>query len=302
MDALTKYAEEEHRVWTLKRLGVFLILGFIFPLYMSGFFGESKLIFINIVHLGSGEFPTKVGLLYPLIAGVALLLISLKEQTMFRPFLILVIGLFPLLLSMMNENDFMTSNILRYNKGIDIMFFLMLALVGLFLGSKRVSESSHICGRIMGGISGIIFLFLIFIPLDKTGVPLFWGVLELLNTDVQLNVPGSITLFSVALIVIISCFIYVSVIAIINITPRPNSQKTATRGYRIILYATYALPTSIFLVILFSPAAIGQSKLTVFTLLMKMTFLLSGLLGTIVAGFLDLLDQIVPSPVKGSEL
>ena len=103
------------------------------------------------------------------------------------------------------------------------------------------------------------------------------------------------------LIGIFTCYIFASLLAALNFSYRPNSQQTAAKAAKLVFYATLALPISILLAVIFSGGG-GGVFMTVFTTLAKMTLLLGGIIGVIIMGLLDLIDQYLPQTIKGSDL
>ena len=298
MGVLLPETDEEQRRKTITWLGSALILGFIFPIYISGF-GVSKFIFVNIEMIGRIDFFTTVSALYPLIAGILVLWLGLNVEPMARPLALLGVGLFPFLTSLLNKNDFLASSIREYNKETTIIFLVILSLIGMYVGSKIVSMTDHPSGRSIGGISGIVFLILILLPITGD-TPAYFGLFSLLKSGARLNMPGSLMFLGIALIAIFTAYIFAAVINIINFSDRPNSQQTAANASKMIFFSTLAIPICILLGVIFSGGGGGFGL--VFTSVVKISLLLGGIIGTLVMGLLDLIDQYLPRTKKGSEL
>ncbi len=294
MGVLLPETEEEQRRKTINWLGGALIVGFIFPIYIS-FLGRSKFVFANIEMIGKVDFFTTLSALYPLIAGIIVLWIGLNYEPMTRPITLLAVGLFPFLTSILNRNDFLASSIREYNKETTIMFLVILSLIGMYVGSKIVSVTDHSSGRLTGGISGIVFLILVLLPVTG-GTPAYFGLFGLLKT----GIPGSVKFMGLIFIAIFTCYIFAAVINIINFSYRPNSDQTAANASKMVLYSTLAIPASILLGVIFSGGGPGFGM--VFTTVVKISLLLGGIIGTIVMGLLDLIDQYLPQTVKGGDL
>lgn len=299
MGMLIPVSEEEQRRRSITWIGVALILGFLFPVIISGF-GMSKWIFANIQMIGKGNFFTTLSALYPLIAGVLVLWVGLNLEPMTRPVTLLAVGLFPFLLSILNSSDFLTSSIREYSQTTAILFLLILTLIGVYVGSRIVSITDHPSGRLMGGISGIIFLMLVLLPVTG-GTPIYFELFGLLKSGSRIGIPGSLIFLGLTLIAIFTCYIFSAVIAITNFSSRPDSHHTSANSSKLVLYPTIALPLSIILAVLFS----GGGSIVfgaIFTSLIKLTLWIGGIIGTIVIGLLDLIDQYLPITVKGSDL
>ena len=209
MGVLLPETEEEQRRKTITWLGSALIVGFIFPIYISGF-GMSKFIFANIEMIGKVDFFTTLSALYPLIAGILVLWVGLNVEPMARPLALLGVGLFPFLTSILNRNDFLASSIREYTKETTIMFLVILSLIGMYVGSKIVSVTDHSSGRLIGGISGIVFLVLVLLPVSG-GTPAYFGLFSLLKTGARIKMPGSMMLLGIALISIFTAYIFAAV-------------------------------------------------------------------------------------------
>jgi hypothetical protein len=299
MGVLIPGSEEEQWRKMVTRLGAALLAAFIFPIVVSGF-GTTKMIFANIELLGKGDFITTLGLLYPLFAGGVVIWTGMNTTPMLRPLLLLGTGLFPFLMSLMNKRDFMASNIREYSGEMAVVLFMVLSLIAVYVGSRIVSVTDHASGRLTGGMGGILFLALVLLPVSG-GTPPYFGLFSLLKTGSRVRLPGSLILLGIALIAIFSVYILASLMAVLNFSYRSNSQESAAKGAKLIFYATLALPVCIIVAVLFSGAG-GGIFITMLTTLAKMTLLLGGIIGIIIMGLLDLIDQYLPQTVKGSDL
>ncbi len=301
LTAMTGYQEEE-RLQTVNRIGYALLLAFIFPLYVPGILGPS-LEFPNITLLGRGGFLFTLNLVYPLLAGAVVLWAGRKIETLLRPVILLAAGLFPFFISLLSTRNFMSDSIIKYaNEGTIITILFILSLIGVFVGSKLVSVTDHLSCRLIGGISGIVFLAVVLLPVSKDTIPIYFSIFKLFKASSQLPLPGSAVLMALALLVIFTAYILASIIAVINLSNGPNVQVTAVNSYKLVLYATLAFPVTIVVVVLFSGGGGGGVKLTILTMLIKLTLWLGGIIGLIAAALWDLLDQTLPKPVKGSDL
>ena len=298
MGVLLPDTEEEQRRKMITWLGSALIVGFIFPIYLS-VFGRGKMIFANIEMIGKVDFFTTLSALYPLIAGIIVLWIGLNHGPMTRPITLLAVGLFPFLTSIFNKNDFLASSIREYNQATTIMFLIILSLIGMYVGSKIVSVTDHTSGRTVGGVSGIVFLILVLLPVTG-GTPAYFGLFGLLKSGARLKMPGSLMLLGIALIAIFTAYIFAAVINILNFSYRPNSEQTAANASKMILYSTLAIPISILVGVLLAGGGAGFGM--IFTTVVKISLLLGGIIGTCVVGLLDLIDQYLPQTRKGGDL
>jgi hypothetical protein len=171
----------------------------------------------------------------------------------------------------------------------------MLALIGVYVGSRLVSTTDHIAGRLIGGISGIVFMVLVLLPLGQGSKPIFFALFDLFKAG---NISGAFSVLGVALVGIFLCYIYASLIAALNLSAKPSSEQTAANAYKLVYYATIALPVSLLVILMFS----GAGLMILITAIIKMTLLLGGIIGAIAIGLWDLVDQFMPKTFKGSDL
>ena len=88
----------------IKLMGIGLLIGFICPILTGGYRG-GRLVFLNIEGLfEKAPFIFKFWLIYPLIAGIAIIYIAKQNRTPKRAASLIAIGLLPFLLLLANEN------------------------------------------------------------------------------------------------------------------------------------------------------------------------------------------------------
>lgn len=293
------YEEEQMRV--MNWLGVALLAAFFFPVYVWLPPHMSSLRFFNIELLGRGDFITILGLLYPLAAAIIIFWVVYYIETISRPLILLAVGFFPILISFFYIKDFISGSMREYSGDIWLMLLLILALIGVFVGSKLVSVSEHISGRLIGGISGLIFMMIVLLPVSKSGKPLYFELFSFLRPGTRAKLPGSALFMSISIIAIFTCYLLASLIAVLNFSHRPSSDRTAVNSYKLVFYATLAFPVSLLLVLVFASGP-GGGKWMLFTILVKITLLVAGIVGTIALGLWDLIDRLLPRTVRGGDL
>ncbi|MCK5056064.1 MAG: hypothetical protein KAT34_05375 [Candidatus Aminicenantes bacterium] len=292
--AATGLPDEEKRDKSIRLVGYFLLIGFFFPIWVQGF-GTSKPVFINITGLGKGNILDTIGLLFPLIAGLVILYVGRNVETVVRPVVILSAGLLPVLMSFANTNDLMRASLSRYNSNSSFMLLIMLALIGVYVGSRLVSTTDHIAGRMLGGISGILFLMLVLLPIGKGSKPLFFALFDMFKAG---KIAASLVLLGLSMVVIFLAYMYASLIAALNLGDRPNAAQTAENAHKLVFYASVALPVSLLIVLILS----GAGFMILVTLLIKLILLFGGIIGAITIGLWDLMGQLLPKTLKGSDL
>lgn len=294
MLAANGISDEESRKKSIRLVSYFLLAGFIFPIWAQGFAG-SRPVFLNIEGLGKGSLLDTLGLLYPLLAGLLVLWAGQNIETTARPVIVLSAGLIPVLMSLANKKDLLSSSISRYNPNSALMLLIMLSLIGVYVGSRLVSSVDHIAGRLIGGISGIVFLVLVLLPLGQGSKPIFFSLFDLFKAG---RGAGSLVLLGIMLVAVFLCYMYASLIALLNLGERPSSEQTAANAYKLVYYASIALPVSFLIFMIFS----GAGFMIFVTLLIKLVLLFGGIIGLITIGLWDLVDQFMPKTVKGSDL
>lgn len=292
--AAAGFPDEEKRDKSIRLIGYFLVIGFFFPIWIQGF-GTSKPVFVNIAGLGKGDLADTLGLLFPLIAGLVILYVGRKVDTITRSIVILSAGLIPVLMSFANTNDLMRSSISRYNANSSFLFLMMLSLIGVYVGSRLVSSTDHIAGRMIGGISGILFLMLVLLPIGKGSKPVFFALFDVFKAR---RMSGSLVLLGIALVLIFLSYMFASLIAALNLSDRPSAAHTAENAYNLIYYASLALPVILLIALILS----GAGFMMLVTLLIKLFLLFGGIIGAITIGLWDLIDQFLPKTFKGSDL
>jgi hypothetical protein len=101
---------------------------------------------------------------------------------------------------------------------------------------------------------------------------------------------------------IFTCYILAALIATTNYSYREKSDKTATTSFKMVFYATWALPVCFLLTLLLTGGLRSGVKTYLFTLLVKLILWLAGIIGAIVIGVSELFDKSLPKTLKGSDL
>lgn len=289
---------EENLRDRIQSSGIFLLLGFIFPIVIAG-----RLEFVNISQLGRHDFSTTLGFILPLLAGIIVIRVR-KNDTKLRPVILLGIAFLWILMILLDKNDFLASFIkgfLQLRSEIPFVPLIIVTLIGLYAGSMLASTIDHASGRFIGGISGILLLIILFLPVGSGSTPVYFRLIKwVLNAD-EYNMPVSLVLYYVGLTGIFSCYIAAAVISIKNIPGKPSSSLTAVYSFKLVRYATIAIPIVV-LAAFFLGADSGRGVqflsgpiiMTAITGLLKIAFLITGFLGLITAGALDLTHQLQP--------
>lgn len=295
MDKATHVIEEEKRLKSVRLIGQFLIAAFFCPIAIS-MFGSSKILFPNISELGKGSIINNINLLHPLLAGIAVLWVGYNLWTVARPVIFLAAGFLPFILTAIEPNNIFSAGF--GNVGVDMLqlSLVMFSLIGIYVGSRLLAANDHQTNRLIGGISGMVFLVSILLPITGQK-PLFFSLFDFYKLAKSFG-QASIYLLATAIIAIFLCYIWAALIAALNMTSRPDTEVLAERAQTLVFRASLALPIAILVCLSFG--AFGF--LMIATTVAKMTLLFGGILGAIAVGFWDLGDQLIPQIVKGTDL
>jgi hypothetical protein len=278
---------EDQRKKGLKVISIFLLMGYIFPVYL---FRGSKLVFTNIQGLKDANFLGGVGLFFPLIAGIVVIYLMLRVETMLRPVTLIILGVLPVLISLTNQNDVIRNNMKNISGEVALVYLIMLSLIGIFVGSKVVVSKRMIVGHVLGGLSGILFLLAIIIPLSSTGKPIAIGLFEMFIDAFKwgiLEVICGFLILGVAL-----CYTWASILAVMNLKRNYNSKDLGKKSIKLVFYTSLAAPV---ILIIFGILGTRSSRiLTVITSFVKLTLLIGGIIGLITMGLTELLEKLAP--------
>ncbi len=284
---------EKQRRRSIIVIGVLLFISFIFPIFEPVHFNTGKLVFVNIAYLEKSDLITTLGLLYPLIAGIIVLFVGLKVKTILRPNALLACGFLPFITALFSKKDFIVESTRGDPVKISLFVFVGLLLIGVFVGLKVISITKHFSGRLIGGISGILFLIFVLLPI-KSATPIFFELFNIFKGVNRAREPIFLVFIGIELIVIFSCYIFAVIISILNLLGTLSSSKITSMSFKIVFYVTLVFPISIFIFLTFSDGVYIINKRFFVTVLIKLTLFLGGIIGLIVTGLLDLIDQSQP--------
>jgi len=151
------------------RLGIILLVAFFFPII------GDKIVFFNIVGLWERGVPgiVRIELLYPLLAGAALLVLAKKARSMGRAAALLAIGLFPFLLMLASSE--VRSGLASITRNLPgggatgAQFLLSaLAIFGILGGAhaSRIRPEQTLGANVAIAGAGLYFITL-FIPVNR---------------------------------------------------------------------------------------------------------------------------------------
>lgn len=299
------YFDDDQTVQSLKRIGYMLVVGYFFPLYFGGLIGG--LIFFNIELLGKVPFMMNLALLSPLIGGSSILGAARKLSDRNRGLTVFIVGVVSLLLlgTFSSGRGMYASQFIPTGTMGDYLLgcLMILAIIGVYVGSRLVSLTDHIAGRLLGGISGIVFMALMLLPIK--GTPTYFNLFTVFKSSGYGGLPFAVLLLGIGLIAIFSAFLFSSLVAVLNISERPTASQTAENAQRIVFFAGLALPALLLLTVLLIPGSACGSftgKTLLFTLIIKFSLWFGGIFAAMALGLLDMVDAMIPKTSKGGSL
>lgn len=293
--------DEEDLKHSYMVIGIIFGLAFIFPLYMGDMGTTGHYMFPNIELLNKVDTFTAFGLIYPLLACGVIIGMVLKADAEPRSYIFLGLVLLPLFMALFNKDDYMADSFSRFSQDMLVLLFVFLSLIGLFLGAKIVALRDQNSGRVLGGISGILFMIFVLLPLGSSKTSLYLDLFKELGESSRSPIGSGGTLMILSMLGVFSVYLYAALIGIVNFKERPNAQLTATRAMKIIFYATLAFPASIVISILIMNGPAGM-KWSMLTVIIKLCLYVAGILFLLVMTLWEIIDRQLPHAVKGKFL
>lgn len=285
--------EEEELLQWYRRIGLALIAGFLFPVFAPGF-GGSKLVFPNIALLGkAGGFLADFSLLYPLLAGIVILLAIRRLEGMKRGAVILGTGLLPMALMLFTGTDLFAFSVRELYRSTIWIQVTILSLVGLYVGARTIQAHDNNTGRWIAAVSGVLFMVTMFQPLSSS-TPLFFMLFQGMGK-------GAFSLTGMGLIAVAVLFVYAAFLGVLNFKPHSDAATAAGRIGQYLFYGSTAIPVILFVDLLFSSSMRG-AKTMLFMILAKMVLIAGGTIGLLTLSSWDVVDHLQPVTVTGGEL
>lgn len=150
-------------------IGIGLLIAFIFPIFVTGY-RTSKLVFLNIEILGERGVPGMliIQLLYPLIAGIAAIILAKRERSGGKALALVVIGILPFLILLASKDIQRAFGQITRNLpgGLSIGLALVLGTIAVFsilsgAHAARVKPANQIAGYVASLGAGLYFLTLL---------------------------------------------------------------------------------------------------------------------------------------------
>ncbi|MCP4148216.1 MAG: hypothetical protein GY757_10750 [bacterium] len=289
--------DEELLLFWYKRIGVALIVGFFFPIYMGDLSAAGDYGLPNILMLGKSGLVTDIGLAYPLLAGLIVLFIINRTAKITRPIVLFTVSVLPLLLITFYGDQLAVGGLKEILSEASLLYIILM-LIGLYAGSRVVAVSTHISGRLVAGIGGLGYLVLSLVPLGKESVPIYFRFFRILRGGAEINIPGSVIVMGIAVVVMFSVYIHAAFLALLNLQKNPGNSKTGLKIARLVFFPSFSFPVAIILIVLFSGAD-GAAKGEAFSFILKILFIGGGIIFLLALSLRDLLAQCLDEPLPG---
>jgi hypothetical protein len=296
-------------------LGILLLLGFLLPIVYSRYnfgSGSSQSVeFINFTGLGEPDVPVviKIMLLYPALAGIAVLCVGLAVRGIGRGIPMMCIGMLPMLI-LMGDQDvrFLFRSLPQELIGTGVaVIFALLGWLGLFAGGLALRyQNTYRAAAITAGVGGGLYLLHLLIPVTtsefrgRMTIPLIQPFLLLAElSKARGSGAASLVLFVVFQIAQMGLLIAASIVAL-RFTFISDLRHRATRLTFMLVLGALACAVLGILVVLFASLSNASSREvaevvpTILTTLLKMGCWIGGLMFLVPFGLADLLLAVNP--------
>ncbi len=283
--------DHENLINWYTKIGYALILYFFFPIYFSSPLG-SKLMFPNITLLGKGGAFANITLLYPLFAGILVLIFIKTLDDLKRGIAILSIGIIPIIIMHILKKDMISSIVQGSFDATLVPQLILLSLIGMYIGAKAIIKFDTQSARVIGGCSSILFLVLVLLPLGSP-VPVFFSLFKMLTIK---GMPGLMKIIFIILIISFLILMYAALLGLINFKREKNTLSFAEKIKKMIFLSIFIILGILILVIFSTPGNMSA------TLLIKMFLFFVGFIGLFAESIWDIFDNLQPRTVKGGAL
>lgn len=222
--------EEKRRFAALMVLGSMLIAGFILPVFGVGPRGDFHMEFVNLTALNhSPNVLATVMMLYPIIAGVLLLIIAGAVKGPMRGVTMVLLGLLPIVYGVIEAaNSGALRGLVIVPRGsILIAIIMLIGLYGVFIGNRaRWYRPDCKPAYVFALIGGCCLLVVLMAPLGEK--PVFIEVFGALQGNVAM---------AIGIIIPVYMMIAAGVISVINshAKPLPTASNLGGLAFRLLL-------------------------------------------------------------------
>lgn len=276
--------EVKRRFAALMILGSMLIAGFLLPVFGAGPRGDFRMEFVNLTALNqSPNVMATVMMLYPIIAGILLLVIASSVEGPMRGVAMVFLGLVPVVYGVIEA---VNSGVLRGfaivpQGSILIAMIMLIGLYGVFIGNRaRWYRPDCKPAYVFALIGGCCLLVVLMAPLGEK--PVFIEVFSALQGNIALGI---------GIIIPIYMMIAAGVISVINshAKPLPTASNLGGWAFRLLL-GSWVIGFIVFLALQFMVQGLEVLELiTVFSIALKGICWAGGILLLLPLGVTDML-------------
>jgi hypothetical protein len=235
------YPPPDRRTANIIVLGAILLAAFACPVLAPKFSDTGGLsvrpYFLNVEGLGESMVPgvVKFQLVYPAIAGLALIILAPLLRNFIRSVCILVLGLIPVIVALGSSDvrDVVTTTSREFvgaSSGASIVLGC-LAFIGLYAGARaRWYRPGSLAAYIAGAVGGGLYLVQLILPV----LPEAMGTLPIVCMVKMLNVKGLLVV-AIGSIVQTACFVAAAIICLANYPRKtPSVRGTASAAFTLL--------------------------------------------------------------------
>ena len=278
-------------------LGIILVIGAVMPVIA----GRQGVAFINFELLGERGVPgmAKFMALYPLLAGIAVIVLGVVAMGIGRSIALCAMGLLPVIV-LLADRDIgrAVSRISRQGSGIGGQFVIsLLGSAGILIGSRilRYRWRSRI-GGIVGTVGAGLTLISLFVPFDARGIGR-----GLMAVTLPFKVFETAPVMGAGLLIQMACIITAAALCIVSLVNRDASR---TLGGWILSLWVWAAVAAIVGVIGQSLGTFrhvnGEQVVMILVAVVKFSCWIGGILLLVPVGVTDLIVNLVPAGADGS--
>ncbi len=164
--------EASRRLGFLILLGGALLAGFILPVFGFARGGDFHIEFLSFTMLNqSPNWIATVGVLYPAIAGLVVLVVSAGVKGPIRGVILIVLGLTPVIFALLEADVSTIMDQLRFapQGSVMVALLLLIGFYGVFIGNRaRWYRPNQNIAYVFALIGGCCLLALMLVPFDGT--------------------------------------------------------------------------------------------------------------------------------------
>lgn len=296
-------ADDRLRAARIRWLGVVLLFGAFMP--VLGVPGAGAFLNFALV-FGEGVPPMgRFMAAYPLLAGIAVLIVAAPGMGTVRSVALCVMGLIPLAVLLADSRiGHAFTQILQRKSGINVQFVIsLLGSAGVLIGSRMMRYRSwSVIGPVVGSVGGVLTFVCLFVPVDNPAEGL-----GQMAVSVPFRVIRVLPVMGIGLFAQLACVIAAAALCIVSLFDRPSARTLGGRAFSLWVGAavagTVGVPTQVWGAFWRADAGVLLTLLLAFVTLVCWfgSCWFGGLLLLVPVGVTDLIVNLVPVEGAGPE-